>query len=220
MNTLTRQDVLIPAAAATLPGMLVLPTGATGVVLFAHGSGSSRLSPRNRAVAAELQRAGLGTLLFDLLTEEESLDRRRVFDVELLAGRLDDARRWLEAEPGMEHVAVGYFGASTGAAAALIAAADHPAAVRAVVSRGGRPDLAGEALKRVAAPTLLIVGGADIGVVELNESAYRQLGGVKHLAIVPGATHLFDEPGALETVARLAGDWFSRYLAPPTNAPA
>jgi putative phosphoribosyl transferase len=207
------REVGIPAQGAWLPGTLVVPAGASGVVLFAHGSGSSRLSPRNREVAAVLQRGGIGTLLFDLLTEPESLDRRHVFDIERLAARLDDARAWLVQQPGMEEVAVGYFGASTGAAAALVAVADHPGTVRAVVSRGGRPDLAGEALGRVTAPTLLIVGGADTGVVELNEAAFQRLRGEKRIAIVPGATHLFDEPGTLEEVARLARSWFATHLA-------
>jgi dienelactone hydrolase len=219
MNTRMERDVMIPAAAAALPGTLVLPAGAPGVVLFAHGSGSSRLSPRSREVAAVLQRAGIGTLLFDLLTEAEAHDRRLVFDIELLARRLEEARRWLHEEPAMQSLAVGYFGASTGAAAALIAAADQPGTVRAIVSRGGRPDLAGEALERVTAPTLLIVGGADIGVVELNESAYRRLRGEKRLAIVPGATHLFEEAGALEQVARLASEWFRQHLAVASIGP-
>lgn len=213
------REVLIPAQAASLPGTLVVPAGAGGVVLFAHGSGSSRFSPRNRQVAAVLQRAGIGTLLFDLLTEPESLDRRQVFDIGRLAARLNEAREWLGREPGMEGLAVGYFGASTGAAAALVAAADHPGTIRAVVSRGGRPDLAGEALERVAAPTLLIVGGADTGVVELNQAAFQRLRGEKRIAIVPGATHLFDEPGTLEEVARLASSWFATHLGGVTAAP-
>lgn len=218
MIPVMQRDVLIPAAAAALPGTLAVPSGASGVVLFAHGSGSSRLSPRNRQVAAVLQQAGIGTLLFDLLTESESHDRRLVFDVELLAGRLEEARRWLAAEQGMDQRALGYFGASTGAAAALIAAAEHPGSVAAVVSRGGRPDLAGEALSRVTAPTLLIVGGADTAVLELNEAAYRHLRGEKHLAVVPGATHLFEEPGTLEEVSRLASEWFRHYLVAGAHA--
>jgi pimeloyl-ACP methyl ester carboxylesterase len=203
-------EVLIPTGPIVLPGTLTVPRGAKGVVLFAHGSGSSRHSPRNRDVAEVLHRAGMGTLLFDLLSETEGLDRRLVFDIELLAQRLDVARRWLVEQPGLEGLAVGYFGASTGAAAALVAAADHP--VSAIVSRGGRPDLAGEALARVTSPTLLIVGGADAGVLELNEAALHRLRGEKRLVIVPGATHLFEEPGALDRVARLATDWFLAHL--------
>lgn len=214
------REVRIPAQAVSLPGTLVVPAGAAGVVLFAHGSGSSRLSPRNREVATVLQRAGIGTLLFDLLTEPESFDRRHVFDIELLATRLNAARDWLVREPGREALAIGYFGASTGAAAALVAAADHPESVAAVVSRGGRPDLAGEALERVRAPTLLIVGGDDTGVVELNQGALQQLRCEKRIAIVPGATHLFEEPGTLEEVASLATAWFAAHLRPAGVAAA
>jgi pimeloyl-ACP methyl ester carboxylesterase len=206
-------EILIPAPpGADLAGTLALPARPAGVVLFAHGSGSSRFSPRNRQVAAALEAAGLGTLLFDLLTEAETADRRNVFDIELLARRLEAARRWLahELEPAPP---LGYFGASTGAAAALVAAADHPDAVRAIVSRGGRPDLAGGALRRVTAPTLLIVGGEDHGVIELNEAALAALRCEKHLAIVPGATHLFEEPGTLERAAALARGWFARHFA-------
>jgi len=214
MNTsdkLTR-EVHIPAGAVTLPGTLILPAGCARVVLFAHGSGSSRHSPRNRFVAEVLQEAGTGTLLFDLLTELEAHDRRNVFDIELLAERLDQARRWLEAETAREHPALGSFGASTGAAAALVAEANNPHSVAAIVSRGGRPDLAGEALARVTAPTLLIVGGADYDVLELNKAALDRLRCPKRLAVVPGATHLFEEPGTLEQVADLASEWFGARL--------
>jgi len=188
------------------------------VVLFAHGSGSSRHSPRNQYVARVLRQAGLGTLLIDLLTaDEESVDqytRHLRFDIELLALRLIGTTDWLRQHPLTDELPIGYFGASTGAGAALLAAADRPDVVRAVVSRGGRPDLAGPALLRVHAPTLLIVGGADAPVIDLNERALELLGGEKELRIVPGATHLFEEPGALEEVARLAADWFARHLAP------
>jgi dienelactone hydrolase len=199
--------VRIPADSVVLEGLLGVPSGATGVVLFAHGSGSSRLSPRNTYVARELRQAAIGTLLFDLLTEEESEDRALVFDVEFLARRLRAATDWVRAQPATKALAVGYFGASTGAAAALIAAADDPA-VAAVVSRGGRPDLAARVLSRVEAPTLLIVGGEDVPVIAMNEDALGRLRCEKQLAIVPGATHLFEEPGTLEEVVRLATAWF------------
>jgi putative phosphoribosyl transferase len=205
------QHVSIPSDSVELEGDLTIPKQAVGVVLFAHGSGSSRLSPRNQFVAEELQNAGIGTLLFDLLTESETADRDNVFDIDFLAHRLADATRWLHRRrEGQDHP-LGYFGASTGAAAALVAAAqDH--AVRVIVSRGGRPDLALRHLADVTAPTLLIVGGNDYGVIELNQQAYRALDCEKSLRIVPGATHLFEEPGALEKVSELAIDWFSRYL--------
>jgi len=196
-----------------LEGELATPAEASGLVIFAHGSGSSRLSPRNTAVAEALNRQGLATLLFDLLTEEEAEDRRNVFDIPLLAERLAAAVAWAEAEPPIERLPVGLFGASTGAAAALVAAARLGGRVKAVVSRGGRPDLAGEALDEVRAATLLIAGGEDYGVIELNEQAFRRLQGPKALEIVPGASHLFPEPGALETVMALAADWFGRHLA-------
>jgi dienelactone hydrolase len=210
-------SVRIDVDDATLDGDLVLPAGATssgggGIVLFAHGSGSSRKSSRNRFVARQLQNAGLATLLFDLLTmDEEAVDERTRhlrFDIGLLARRLVGATDWVMRQQPTAAMNVGYFGASTGAAAALIAAAERPEPVRAVVSRGGRPDLAGDALPDVHAPTLLIVGGADYGVIELNQEAYDQLRCEKRLDIVPGATHLFEEPGTLEEVARLARDWF------------
>lgn len=204
---------------ARLAGDLALPKPARGLVLFAHGSGSSRASPRNRMVAGVLQAAGLATLLMDLLTPAEAADRANVFDIELLADRLLEALAWVAAEPRTAALPVGLFGASTGAAAALVAAA-RASAVRAVVSRGGRPDLAGPALPAVRAPVLLIVGGEDHPVMELNEAAARRLGGPHRLVVVPGATHLFEEPGALETVAGLARDWFLVHLAgdgPPSE---
>jgi len=192
---------------------LIVPQGAAGVVLFAHGSGSSRHSPRNRFVAAQLREAHLGTLLIDLLTPEEDETYRTRFDIGLLTRRLADAARSLAREPQTQDLPVGLFGASTGAAAALEVAAAMPEAVRAVVSRGGRPDLASHAaLRMVRAPTLLIVGGDDTDVIEMNEQAYAALGCVKHLAIVPAATHLFEEPGTLEEVACLAAEWFTRHL--------
>lgn len=209
--------VVVPAGGVALEGTLAVPAGAVGVVLFAHGSGSSRHSPRNRFVAAELRQARLATLLIDLLSgEEEALDARTAelrFDIGLLAGRLVAATDWLAAHESTSRLPVGYFGASTGAAAALVAAAERQDLVGAVVSRGGRPDLAGEALGRVRAPTLLIVGGEDHAVIQLNRDALAQLRVEKALAIVPGATHLFEEPGALERVADLARDWLARHLA-------
>jgi putative phosphoribosyl transferase len=201
-----------------LAGDLAVPAGARGVVLFAHGSGSGRHSPRNRYVATALQRAGLATLLLDLLTEEEeTVDRDRAelrFDIALLAGRLEAAMDWLGGDPRTARLPVGLFGASTGAAAALAAAADRPERVAAVVSRGGRPDLAGPSLGLVRAPTLLLVGGNDRIVLELNRSAAGELPAEHRLEVVPGATHLFEEPGALERVAALAGEWFRRWLDP------
>jgi putative phosphoribosyl transferase len=214
-----REHVRIPSDSVRLEGELVIPDGAAGIVLFAHGSGSSRLSPRNRFVAETLQKAGIGTLLFDLLTEDEAADRENVFDIDFLARRLVDATSWLRARPRAGEYALGYFGASTGAAAALIAAARDPA-IAAVVSRGGRPDLALPVLGEVTAPTLLIVGGADYGVIELNEKAYRLLRGEKSLQIVPGATHLFEEPGTLEQVSELASAWFLRHFRAGATAPA
>ncbi len=201
-----------------LEGDLAVPDDPVGVVAFAHGSGSSRHSPRNRMVAAYLQQQGLATLLMDLLTEEEERVDRRTghlrFDVGLLAHRLSGATAWLGSVPEVAHLPAGYFGASTGAGAALVAAAELPEAVGAVVSRGGRPDLAGDALPLVRAPTLLIVGGNDVPVIGMNEEALERLRAEKRLEVVAGATHLFEEPGALEEVARLAAAWFARYLAP------
>jgi pimeloyl-ACP methyl ester carboxylesterase len=196
-----------------LPADLSRPAAPRGLVLFVHGSGSSRKSPRNRMVASHLNAAGLATLLFDLLHPAEAEDRRLVFDIRLLADRVVDVLDALAADPALGQLPTGLFGASTGAAAALVAAAERPQRVAAVVSRGGRPDLADGALDRVRAPTLLIVGGDDAGVVELNEAAAARLGSVSRLAVVPGATHLFEEPGALEAVADLAARWFARHLA-------
>jgi dienelactone hydrolase len=215
--------VRVPAGAVALEGNLTQPEGAHGIVLFAHGSGSSRHSPRNRFVAQELQRAGLATLLIDLLTaDEEAVDLHTAhlrFDIGLLAERLVGATDWLANESETEGLAVGYFGASTGAGAAQVAAAERPAVVGAVVSRGGRPDLAGPALPQVQTPTLLIVGGNDVPVIRLNQDALAALGaGEKQLMIVPGASHLFEEPGTLEEVARLASAWFSRHLWTSTGA--
>ena len=209
----------VTTGGVTLEGELTRPAEARGVVLFAHGSGSSRHSPRNRRVAALLNEAGLATLLIDLLTPaEEMVDLRTAhlrFDIGLLAERLVGATDWLTRDPETRDLSVGYFGASTGAGAALVAAAERPDIVGAVVSRGGRPDLAGPALARVQAPTLLIVGGNDLPVIRLNQEAFDQLRCEKRLVIVPGATHLFGEPGALDQVARLAREWFERYLVPP-----
>jgi dienelactone hydrolase len=210
--------VRVAAGTVTLEGNLNVPEGAGAVILFAHGSGSGRHSPRNRHVARVLNEAKLATLLIDLLTsQEEEIDRhtaRLRFDIDLLARRLMHATDWLTCQPDTRHLRIGYFGASTGAAAALLAAAELPDLVGAVVSRGGRPDLAGPALPRVRAPTLLIVGGNDVQVIELNRAALAQLRCEKQLVIIPGATHLFEEPGALEQVARLAREWFLRYLTP------
>lgn len=212
MNGNEPREVEIPIDGGALQGMLERPAGATGVVIFAHGAGSSRFSPRNRFVAGELRAAGVGTLLFDLLTEEEAADRANVFDIELLADRLVRATERVRSEREGKGQPVGYFGASTGAAAALVAAARLGDVVAAIVSRGGRPDLAGPALREVTAPTLLIVGGADEVVLELNREAYEELTAEKELVVVPGATHLFEEPGALERVAQLAADWFVRHF--------
>jgi putative phosphoribosyl transferase len=208
----TDEEVRLPAAPVSLAGQLTVPPGARGVVLFAHGSGSGRGSPRNTFVAGALHRARLGTLLFDLLTPEEAADRPNVFDIGLLAGRLAAATSWLRAQPGMARLGLGYFGASTGAAAALRAAAQPGSEIAAIVSRGGRPDLAGPQLGAVRAATLLIVGELDEQVLALNEAAQAQLPGESQLAVVPGATHLFTEPGALEEVAALARDWFASHL--------
>jgi dienelactone hydrolase len=211
-----QESLEIPAAGVVLPADIVVPEQARGVVLFAHGSGSSRHSPRNRHVAAELQSAGLGTVLIDLLTpEEERVDARTGelrFNITLLAVRLIAVGDWLADNDPTAGLGIGLFGASTGAAAALVAAAARPGSVQAVVSRGGRPDLAGEFLRLVRQPTLLIVGERDAVVIDLNRKAMRLLSGPSRLEIVPGATHLFEEPGALEQVARLARDWFAQHL--------
>jgi putative phosphoribosyl transferase len=206
------QNVEIASGTLILPGILGLLAGPHGAVVFAHGSGSGRLSPRNNAVARVLQKAGLATLLVDLLTEFEAEDRRHVFDIELLAGRLLDCSRWMEERQAAQTLPLGYFGASTGAGAALVAAAHAGNKVGAVVSRGGRPDLAGEHLPDVLSPTLLIVGGRDERVIEMNIEALSRLRCIKELVIVPGATHLFEEPGTLEEVSHLARDWFLKYL--------
>jgi dienelactone hydrolase len=228
MNTATtlprqEQTVRVPAGQAALNGDLTLPEGTRGIVLFAHGSGSSRHSPRNKYVAQMLQEDGFATLLLDLLTpEEEAIDERTRqlrFDIPFLADRLVAATDWLRQDARTRRLPVGYFGASTGAGAALVAAAERPDVIRAVVSRGGRPDLAGAALPRVHAPTLLIVGGHDLPVILLNEQALEQLDAAEsRMEIVPHATHLFEEEGALEEVARLAADWFVRYLAANNGA--
>lgn len=204
-------QVRIPSDGILLEGTLSVPHDAIGIVLFAHGSGSSRLSPRNTYVAKALQEARVGTLLFDLLSEEEAADRENVFDIDFLGHRLVDATRWLGSQPEYAKYALGYFGASTGAAAALVAAARDPS-IKAIVSRGGRPDLAMKCLARVKAPTLLIVGGDDSPVIEMNEEAFARLHCEKEMKIVPGATHLFEEPGTLEEVVRLARNWFTTHL--------
>jgi dienelactone hydrolase len=213
-----KQSVRVEAGAVTLEGNLSVPEEAPGVVLFAHGSGSSRHSPRNQFVAQALQDAGLAALLIDLLTaREEAVDARTAqlrFDIEFLAERLIGATTWLAGHPSTRGLPIGYFGASTGAGAALVAAAEQPEPIKAIVSRGGRPDLAGPALPRVQAATLLIVGGHDEAVLQLNQGALERLGAAqKQLVVVPGATHLFEEPGTLDEVARLAADWFVRYLS-------
>lgn len=214
--TATSEDIALPIDDITLEADLTIPDGATGIVVFAHGSGSSRHSPRNRQVATVLQESGLATLLMDLLTvEEERIDevtRHLRFDLDLLAERLVATTDWLAEQPSTAGLRLGFFGASTGAGAALIAAAQRPERVAAVVSRGGRPDLAGKALPLVQAPTLLIVGGKDYEVIELNREAAGLLQAPHELVIVPGATHLFSEPGTLEQVAHLAADWFVRHL--------
>ena len=210
-------EVQIPAERAVLSGNLTIPENANALVLFAHGSGSSRHSPRNQFVARTLNRAGFGTLLFDLLTPEEeardSYTREHRFNISLLAERLVHATKWSRQQDAMRDLRIGYFGSSTGGAAALVGAAELPKDVGAVVSRGGRPDLAGDALPKVQAPTLLIVGGNDDIVIELNEMARDQMRCEVKLEIIPGATHLFEEPGGLEQVAKLASDWFALHLS-------
>jgi len=218
------EPVRIPAGEVTLSGDFVAPVGARGIVLFAHGSGSSRLSPRNRHVAATLRQGGLATVLMDLLTpDEEAVDAHTAhlrFDIAFLARRLVAATDWLQAKGETRALPLGYFGASTGAAAALVTAAERPEVVRAIVSRGGRPDLAGPALARVQAPTLLIVGSLDHPVIRMNREALAQLSVEAKLEIVPGATHLFEEPGTLDEVARLARAWFERWLTRAGRAAA
>jgi putative phosphoribosyl transferase len=213
--------VHVPVDSVAVEGNLSVPAGAEGIVLFAHGSGSSRFSPRNRFVANTLRQGSLATLLVDLLTSEEGdvdrYTRHLRFDIDLLAGRLAEATDWVLEQAETRGLSIGYFGSSTGAAAALVAAAQRPDVINAVVSRGGRPDLAGQALRHVEAPTLLIVGGNDVQVLGLNHQALAQLNGEKKLEIVPGAGHLFQEPGALETVAQLARQWFERHLSEPSE---
>ncbi len=206
-------EINLPVEGLNLKGNLEVPEGARGIVLFAHGSGSSRLSPRNNYVARVLNEAGLATLLFDLLTEDEDVVYENRFNIDLLTERLKLVTKWCQSNGQTQGLKVGYFGASTGAAAALSAAASLGDMVKAVVSRGGRPDLAGENLFKVKSPTLLIVGGLDSQVIELNQEADKKLSGVHKVEIVPGATHLFEEPGTLEKVAQLAADWFRTYLA-------
>jgi putative phosphoribosyl transferase len=217
ITTTDEQLVHVSTAGVTLEGDLSIPAGAAGIVLFAHGSGSSRFSSRNRYVAQFLRETGLGTLLIDLLTApEEAIDdrtRHLRFDIEMLAERLVGTAEWLSQNPSTRNLTIGMFGASTGAGAALVAAAGKPKLVAAVVSRGGRPDLAGASLPHVQAPTLLIVGSRDTPVIQMNQDAYDLMTCERRLEIVPGATHLFEEPGTLEIAARLARDWFTRYLS-------
>lgn len=217
-NVLATREVTIGPLG--LAGTLQLPASASALVLFAHGSGSSRFSPRNMAVADALNAQGIATLLFDLLTPDEEQKRANVFDIPLLAERLIDVVRWIDTQPELAHLSLGLFGASTGAAAALVAAARLGAGVGAVVSRGGRPDLADVALERVTAPTLLIVGGLDYGVIELNQQAFARLTAPKAIEIVPGATHLFPEPGTLDVVIEHAARWFNAHLGSRTRTDA
>jgi len=212
MKLETERTVTIESGEARIEGMLAIPESAIGIVLFAHGSGSGRFSPRNQYVAGVLREGQIGTLLIDLLEPAESDDRRKVFDIDLLAERLITATDWLSANKDTKDLPIGYFGASTGAAAALKAAVSCQDKVRAIVSRGGRPDLAMAYLPEIKVPTLLIVGGDDFPVIPLNQEAYDALGGHKELVIIPGATHLFEEPGALERVAWRAKEWFRTHL--------
>lgn len=218
LSSISEHEVKIPCAGVILTGDVAIPAGATGIVIFAHGSGSSRLSPRNRLVAGEIHRKGIATLLFDLLTPEEARSEARTgelrFNIPLLTERLLGATCWVREEPDLKDLGIGYFGASTGAAAALAAAASIPQ-VMAVVSRGGRTDLAGDLVKRVDAPTLLIVGGGDVPVLKWNRATLEELRGVKHLAVIPGASHLFEEAGTLEKAAEIAASWFELYLRNP-----
>jgi putative phosphoribosyl transferase len=223
VNTTAEQPVRLTVGSASLDGNLAIPAGATGIVLFAHGSGSSRHSPRNRYVAEALREGGLATLLIDLLTSAEDREDARTarlrFDIALLARRVAAATAWLARNPVTSRLPIGYFGASTGAAAALVAAAERPNDVGAVVSRGGRPDLAIPVLARVTAPTLLIVGSLDLPVIDMNREALEHLQIEKRLDIIPGATHLFEEPGTLEQVAGLARQWFQTHLGLPYTKP-
>jgi dienelactone hydrolase len=213
LTSASERTVAVPGGTRELPGTLAWPVHPSGIVLFAHGSGSSRLSPRNLAVARQMRSAGLATLLFDLLTPQEAELRTHVFDIALLATRLRAATDWVVRQPEVAGLMPGYFGASTGAAAALRAAASPGVPVGAVVSRGGRPDMAGDVLPLVRAPTLLIVGSRDEVVLELNRQAYRRLSCVKRLVVITGATHLFEEPGTLEEAGRWAAEWFVEHLA-------
>ncbi|WP_201353245.1 dienelactone hydrolase family protein [Hydrogenimonas urashimensis] len=212
-----QREIWIEAENVRVGGFLAVPEGAESIVLFAHGSGSSRFSSRNNYVASVLHEAGFATLLFDLLMREEEIDRRNVFDIDLLASRLILATEWVKAQPKLQPLDLGYFGASTGSAAALKASVLGNHRIDAIVSRGGRPDMAEGILERVTAPTLLIVGSNDDIVVELNEKAYRKLRCEKKMVLIPGATHLFEEPGTLEEVARLARDWFLMHLGKETG---
>ena len=214
MAKMREKEVLIPAGNLKLAGIFSLPPKPAGVIVFAHGSGSGHLSPRNAFVAGVLQEAGFATLLFDLLDVSEELDRRKVFDISLLAERFLTGVRWMQTESGMQGLKLGYFGASTGAAAALEAAAKEPKGVAAIVSRGGRPDLALDYLDKVKAPTLLIVGGNDRPVIAMNREAFENLKCKKEMVIIPRATHLFEEAGALDEVARLAANWFLKHMGP------
>ena len=217
--TITRRPVSISIPQGRLVGELLLPEGPLGTVIFAHGSGSSADSPRNRYVAEQLAESGLASLLFDLLTIDEADDRPCVFDIELLARRLVVATDWVSAQREIAQLPVGYFGASTGAAAALVASTRSPRPIAAVVSRGGRPDLAGDALRKITAPTLLIVGGNDVEVLQLNRTALFRIPGLKKkLVIIPGATHIFIEPGTLEEVTRQATNWFSHHFTRALNS--
>lgn len=221
LSTLRENEVRIPCSNVNLCGDLAIPAGAKGLVIFAHGSGSSRFSPRNRLVAEALHRHHLGTLLFDLLTpteaEAEAASGELRFNIPFLTARLEQVTRWVRLQPSLENLGIGYFGASTGAAAALVAAAKDPD-VQAVVSRGGRSDLAGDAILRVNAPVLLISGALDEPVIRWNEESSRSLPGIKHMVLVPGAGHLFSEPGTLEHVADLAAEWFGLYLSHPASS--
>jgi putative phosphoribosyl transferase len=217
IHRITERPISVMSDQVTLNGFLGIPPGPVGVVLFAHGSGSGRLSPRNRYVAQRLRNGGIATLLIDLLTEDEAEDRRNVFDIDLLADRVLMAGTWLNEDERTKRLPLGYFGASTGAGAALQAAARHPSMVKAVVSRGGRPDLAEQYLPEVTAPTLLLVGGYDEPVTGMNQAAFDLLRCPKELTIIPGATHLFEEPGTLERVADFALEWFLRFFAPHTE---
>ncbi|TAL27464.1 MAG: alpha/beta hydrolase [Nitrospirae bacterium] len=209
---ISEKQITIPIDSVRLDGTLVIPEGASAMVVFAHGSGSSRHSPRNKFVAGVLQKSGIGTLLFDLLTRQEDAVYENRFDIPLLTDRLKGATVWLKSQPSTKHLNIGYFGASTGTASAIRAAADPRLNIKAIVSRGGRPDLAEEALSIIKTPTLLIVGGLDDVVIQLNKKAFAMIKSEKELSIIPGATHLFEEQGKLEEAARLAADWFKRYL--------